>query len=154
MWFIYCCKSTLCIYLLYIILLSDIHTYIYVAEPKVIITFKVFIKKIQAWRDIRKRHVRWRESKSKSRRKKTWKWDLSGYSVWSSISGKRERDTLKIEVKYQDLILRISGEYSKGRYKFVTRNHQVGHLVRTLQQNSVIKIPGNKSLRPITKMIP
>ena len=82
-------------------------------------------------------------------RRSVWVQCLEQY-LWKE----RERDTLKIKVKYQDLILRISGEYSKERYKFVTRNHQVGHLMRTLQQNSVIKISGNKSLHPITKMIP
>ena len=66
----------------------------------------------------------------------------------------RERDTLKIKVKYQDLILRISGEYSNERHKFVTRNHQVGQLMRTLQHNKMIKISGNKSLHPITRIIP
>ena len=66
----------------------------------------------------------------------------------------REKNTLKIKVRYQDFILRISGEYSKERYKFVTRNHQVGYLMRTLQQNRVIKIPGNTSLHPITRIIP
>ena len=75
-------------------------------------------------------------------------------AVFGAISLERERDTLKIKVKYQDLILRISGEYSKERYKFVTRNHQVGQLMRTLQQNTVIKISGNKSLHPITRIIP
>ena len=70
-------------------------------------------------------------------------------AVFGAISLERERDTLKIKVKYQDLILRISGEYSKERYKFVTRNHQVGQLMRTLQQNRVIQMSGNTSLHPV-----
>ena len=64
-------------------------------------------------------------------------------AVFGAISLERERDTLKIKVKYQDLILRL-----------VIRNHQVGQLMRTLQQNTVIKISGNKSLHPITRIIP
>ena len=59
-------------------------------------------------------------------------------AVFGAISLERERDTLKIKVKYQDLILR-----------FVIRNHQVGQLMRTLQQNRVIQMSGNISLHPV-----
>lgn len=59
-------------------------------------------------------------------------------AVFGAISLERERDTLKIKVKYQDLILRL-----------VIRNHQVGQLMRTLQQNRVIQMSGNTSLHPV-----
>ena len=59
-------------------------------------------------------------------------------AVFGAISLERERDTLKIKVKYQDLILRL-----------VIRNHQLGQLMRTLQQNRVIQMSGNTSLHPV-----
>ena len=59
-------------------------------------------------------------------------------AVFGAISLERERDTLKIKVKSQDLILRL-----------VIRNHQVGQLMRTLQQNRVIQMSGNTSLHPV-----